>query len=469
MVDPIISVVFVLYLISVVGLGLYAGKGLDEFGDFSVMGRSAVAPLIIATLSGTFIGAGATLSTSGTASTRGITAIITLAIPWGVALAITSYLGDSLWEIGNEIDAHTLGDAAGYFYGKPTQLMIGLLGIIMITPVLAAQLAAVGNLFSTLLPLTYTSAVIIGGAVVIIYSAVAGMRGVIITDWFQFVVLMLVIPGLAVYLTFTVGMDTVTQSVSSSTFNWLGGRSLFNLLSFIALICTAEILTPYYIGRLFSSDSSPSRRGYVAAFSTTTYMICAIGLGLLGLVILPEAAGENIIPRMLVEVLPGPIGAVGIAALFAVIMSASDSILNAAAVVIVRDFYRLFADPSDSDQLRITRIVTVVIGVLAVGGALLLPSVLGLLELGYYYWAPTVLVVVVPMILTKRQNFMPYAPPVAMFGTALFITAWFVSGTPYGLNPLFPAFIVNTVLLASTHYLSKFANLGSVSEDEIGI
>lgn len=467
MVDPLITGVFVLYLVAVVSLGLYSGKGLDKFEDFSVMGRSAVAPLIIATLSGTFIGAGATLSTSGTASTVGITAIITLAIPWGIALALTSYFGDYLWEIGVEIDAHTLGDAAGHFYNKSTQFMIGILGMIMLTPVLAAQLAAVGNLFSTLLPLTYTSAVILGGVVVVLYSAIAGMRGVIITDWLQFVILMLVIPGLALYLTFTVGMDTVVQSVDSSTFDWSGGRTPFNLLSFIALIGLAEILTPYYVGRLFSSDSPPSKRGYVAAFSTTAYMICAVGLGLIGLTILPGAAGENIIPQMLIQVLPGPIGAIGIAALFAVIMSASDSILNAAAVIIVRDLYSLFGNPDDIDQLRMTRITTVVIGALAIGGAILLPSVLGLLELGYYYWAPTVLVVTIPMVVTQRRNFTPYAPPIAMLGTALFITVWFATGTPYGLNPLFPAFVVNGLLLVGVHFASKATGLGDSSEKKV--
>lgn len=464
MVDSLITGVFVLYLVAVIALGLYAGKGLDTFDDFSVMGRSAVAPLIIATLSGTFIGAGATLSTSGTASTLGITAIITLAIPWGLALALTSYFGDDLWEIGLEIDAHTLGDAAGHFYNKPTQFMVGLLGMIMLTPVLAAQLAAVGNLFSTLLPFTYTSAVILGGVVVVLYSAVAGIRGVIITDWFQFVILMLVIPGLALYLTFTVGMDTVVQSVDPSKFDWSGGRTPFNLLSIIGLIGLAEILTPYYVGRLFSSDSPPSKRGYIAALSTTTYMICAIGIGLLGLTILPEAAGENLIPQMLIQVLPGPIGAIGIAALFAVIMSASDSMLNAAAVVIVRDFYGLVADPDKVNQLRITRIVTVVLGVLAIGGAILIPSVLGLLQLGYYYWAPTVLVVVIPMVVTQRRNFAPYAPPIAMLGTALFITGWFVAGTPYGLNPLFPAFVVNVLLLVAVHFVSKVIDLNALSE-----
>lgn len=467
MVDVIIPAVFVLYIIGVLALGTYSGKGLKTFDQFSVMGRGAIGPLIVATLAGTIIGAGATLGTSGSANSQGITAIITLAIPWGLTLAVTSYLGNPLWEIGKDADAHTLGDAAGHYYGKPTQLTIGLLGVIMVVPALGAQVAAAGSVFSAVLPFTYNQAVIIGGAILIVYSTIAGMRGVVMTDWLQFVTLMLIIPGTALFLLFTVGIDSVAQSADPSAFDWTGGRTLFNLVSFAALIFASETLAPYYVGRLFAGNDRPGKRGYVAALTSTTYMISAIGLGMMGLVVLPEVTGESIIPQMLVESLPGIVGAVGAAALFAVLMSSSDSALNAVAVILVRDFYKLFAEPDDRTQLQLGRIATAVIGVLAVVAAIAVPSVLDLLVLGYYYWAPTVLIVVSLMLLTKRANFTPYTPPVAMLGTAAFVTIWYAVGQPYGIEPFLPAVGVNVVLLVGYHYLSKTVALVPSGEETV--
>lgn len=468
MVDPIIPVIFVAYILLVLGVGLYSGKGLRKFSDFSVMKRSAIGPLIVATMSGTIIGAGATLGTSGTGNTSGLTAILVLAIPWGLTLAATTYLGNPLWDIGEKANAQSLGDAAGYFYGKPTQLTVGLLGLVMTVPALGAQLVAAGTVFEAVLPITFNTAVIASGAVLILYSAVAGIRGVIITDWLQFSVLMLIIPGTALFLLFTVGIDTAIQAAEPAQLNPLGDRSILNFIAFVLLIFGSETLAPYYIGRLYAGDERPGRRGYLAAFTSTTYMISAVAIGFIGIAVLPSVTGQSIIPQMLVQYLPPWIGALGAAALFAVLMSSSDSVLNADSVIVVRDFYNVFGEPDDQAQLRIGRYVTAIIGVLAVVSALAIPGVIDLLIVGYFYWAPTVLFIVSIMLITKSRTFTPYTPPVAMLGTAVFVTAWFVAGQPYGLNPFLPGLGVNIALAFGYHYLSKTVPFIPSGEDTIG-
>lgn len=469
MVDPLVPAVFVVYIVLVLLLGLYSGKGLSRFSDFSVMKRSAVAPLIVATMAGTILGAGATLGTSGSGNTSGLTAIFILAIPWGFTLLVTAYLGNPLWDIGNDANAQSLGDAAGYFYGKPTQLTVGLLGLVMTIPALGAQLVAAGTVFGTVLPISFNTAVLASGAILITYSAVAGIRGVIITDWLQFVVLMLIIPATALILLYTVGIESAIQAAEPSQLSIMGEMSLLNFVAFVLLIFGSETLAPYYIGRLFAGDKRPGRRGYLAAFSSTTYMISAVAIGFIGIAVLPSVTGESIVPRILVDYLPAWLGALGAAALFAVLMSSTDSVLNADAVIAVRDFYNVFSEPDDQTQLMLGRVVTVVIGVLATIAAVAVQGIIDLLILGYFYWAPTVLFIVSIMLITKRRNFTPYTPPVAMLGTAVFVTAWFLADQPYGLNPFLPGLAVNIVLTLGYHYLSKTFRFIPSGEETIGL
>lgn len=451
----IVPVVFVIYVLVTVFIGTFSGKGLDNFDEFAVMNRKATAPLIIATLSGTIIGAGATLGTSGMANSSGLVAIFALAIPWGLTLLITGYLGNPLWELGKKIGANTLGDVTGHFYGKPSQVTIGLLGLLMTLPALGAQLVAAGKIFSSIMPISYTAGVLIAGATIILYCTIAGMRGVIITDWIQFVTLMLVIPATALYLTYTVGMQNVVTALEPKYFSWHSDWSISTLISLAVLMCLSEIICPWHAGRLLAGDKPPSKRAMFASITSVTYMICAVMIGLIGVKVLPEVTGESIIPQMLVKYLPAPIAAAGAAALFAVLMSSSNSILNAESVILVCDIWGVFKKLDNKKQLFLGRIFTIVFGGIAIIFALAIPGIIDLLILGYYFWAPCIIFCIGAMLLTKKRNFSPYAPPVAMIGTAIFIIVWHLLGNPYGWEPLFPSLIVNLILLLVTHYITK--------------
>jgi len=453
----VVPVVFVIYVLVTVFIGTFSGRGLDNFDEFAVMGRKASAPLIIATLSGTIIGAGATISTSGMANSSGLIAIFVLAIPWGITLLITGYLGNPLWDIGKKIGASTLGGVTGHFYGRPSQVTMGFLGLLMTIPALGAQLVAAGKIFSTIMPMSYTMGVLIAGATIILYCTVAGMRGVIITDWIQFVTLMLVIPGTALFLTYSVGMDNVVVALDPKFLSWHSDWPISTLVSLAVLMCLSEVICPWHTGRLLAGDKPPSKRAMIASITSLTYMICAVMIGLIGVKALPKISGEAIIPQMLVSYLPAPIAAAGAAALFAVLMSSSNSILNAESVIVVSDICNVYKKLDDKKQLYLGRVFTIVFGILAIIFALAIPGVIDLLILGYYFWAPCIIFFAAAMLLTKKRNFSPYAPPVAMIGTAIFIVVWHFAGNPFGWEPLLPSLAVNLVLLLATHYLTKDA------------
>lgn len=413
---------------------------------------------MIATLSGSIIGGGATLGTSGVANTTGLAAIFLYAIPWSLTLVITGYLGNPLWEIGKKTNAQTLGDAAGQIYNDSTQFSVGVLSILITMPSVAAQLVAAGTVIGPILDIPYDLAVIIAGIVIVIYATISGIRGVIMTDWLQFTVLMIVIPGLSLYLIYTVGFGDVVSTVDPEMFDLSGGRTPTNLIGFMILITVSSAISPSYVARLFASNEKPGKRGYIAAGTTFTYMICSIMIGFIGTTILTNVTGESIIPQMLIQYLPPWIGGVGVAALLAVLMSSSDSLLNASAVVAVRDFYNLFATVESRTELILGRAITLIIGAISILFAIAIPGVVDLLVLGYNYWAPAVMILMGVMLLTKKQNVTPYTPPVAILGTAVFVTIWYALGNPTSLDVFFPAVSVNLLLIGGYHFLSKNIN-----------
>ncbi len=54
------QVIIIIYLIGILALGIFAGKGIKNIYQFSVAGRSFGAWVIFATLSASFIGGGFT-------------------------------------------------------------------------------------------------------------------------------------------------------------------------------------------------------------------------------------------------------------------------------------------------------------------------------------------------------------------------------------------------------------------------
>jgi Na+/proline symporter len=82
---------------------------------------------------------------------------------------------------------------------------------------------------------------------------------------------------------------------------------------------------------------------------------------------------DAIFPLFIVEQIPPGITGLIIAAIFAASMSTLDSSLNSVSTVIVTDFYQRFVpDSSDRTRLRLARVLTVLLGIVGTGTALLM-------------------------------------------------------------------------------------------------
>src|SRR5207302_5579563 len=183
----------VLYLLVTIAIGLWAAMRVKNSKDYVVAGRSLPLYMNMATVFATWFGAESVLSVSVEFSKSGLGGII--ADPFGssVCVVIVALLFARAFY---RMDLLTIGDFYRKRYGRTMELGTSVIIAISYLGWTAAQLTALGLVFSTLTDgaISLSTGIIISAVVVLAYTIWGGMWSVAMTDLFQSV---MIIVGLA--------------------------------------------------------------------------------------------------------------------------------------------------------------------------------------------------------------------------------------------------------------------------------
>jgi SSS family solute:Na+ symporter len=177
-----------------------------------------------------------------------------------------------------------------------------------------------------------------------------------------------------------------------------------------------------------------------------------------------EIEAARAIPMLIDEVLPAWAAAIVIAAILGAIMSTADSLLMAGTSHVTHDLYvKLIHPAAEQDSKRllaISRVVTVVLGLMALAMALHFEAIIGLLLMSYTLYAAGVFIPVVGGLYWKRAT-APGAIAAIVGGSGFGLAAelgWF----PVDALPLvgeFPVIVsgalVSLVLFVGVSLLSR--------------
>lgn len=318
-------------------------------------------------------------------------------------------------------------------------------------------------------PMTWTIVVI--GGVGVLYTAMGGMRAVVWTDFFQFIILfggiLIVLAKLAMVI--PGGLPEVFRYAQAQDhlFPDFHDPSFFSLNPYVRLTLWA-ILFRAVGDHLFYKSADQiliqrmlSTSGYWQAFRSVLFgsllapimlvLLYAVGLGIFRFYAdVPAAsrpAPDLALFRFITAELPSPMPGLIVAAMAAAIMSTFDSGINSLATVLTKDFYRrFFATDADEDrQLRFSRRMTVVCGAAVIALALwisrLATSVGGTVLESSGIWM-SLLVVLVPVFLmgvTSRRAKEHHALIALACGclTTLLMTLWYYHAKRQGHDPGF--------------------------------
>ena len=179
----------VLYLLVTIAIGLWAASRVHNAKDYVVAGRSLPLYMSAATVFATWFGAETVLSVSATFAKDGLGGII--ADPFGASfclLFVALFFARAFYRM----DLLTIGDFYHKRYNKTVEVITSVAITASYLGWTSAQLTALGLVFWVLSggAIDLSTGIMIGAAIVVVYTIFGGMWSVALTDLFQSVVIL---------------------------------------------------------------------------------------------------------------------------------------------------------------------------------------------------------------------------------------------------------------------------------------
>jgi sodium/proline symporter len=357
---------FILYLLLVLGIGLYMARRIKNYNDFMIGGRK-IGPWVSSFALITSYMSGYTYTAApGVSYTGGWSAMW-----WGTGDAPGNalsfgILGRRLRKFSELLGAITLPEYYEKRFKSPTlRLLVSIIIFVFVAMYLVAQWQASGKLLGVTFGTSYVVGAVIGASVVLLYTLLGGYLAVVYTDFVQ---------GLIMYV--------ATQFLFFAALAKVGGFAAFNdklgaispdlvtpfgpgggyaglLLAAgpIILLILGSFGLPHVTVRHLSLKNPDTARKsmlitaiFVATFSISYYMIGAVSLVLLG----PGIADiETTGVRLWFEVLSPTMAGVMVSAAVASIMSTADGFLMLLVSTIAHDILYRFLMPKAPEKQRI--------------------------------------------------------------------------------------------------------------------
>ncbi|MDR2690228.1 MAG: sodium:solute symporter family protein [Azoarcus sp.] len=180
----------VAYLLVSIGIGLLAAAKVHNTRDYITAGRHLPMAVVLAMVFATWFGAETVLGISATFLEEGLLGLISDPFGAGICLMLFGlFFARPLYRM----NMLTLGDFFRKRYNRGTELTLSLCIVISYLGWVAAQVTALGLVFNVLSQgnISSNEGMIIGAAVVLLYTLFGGMWSVAVTTFVQMIVIVL--------------------------------------------------------------------------------------------------------------------------------------------------------------------------------------------------------------------------------------------------------------------------------------
>jgi len=263
------------------------------------------------------------------------------------------------------------------------------------------KLFALSVLVSVGLGLDLTAAILLSSLVILSYTFLGGLWAVLVTDCVQFVIMLAsVIVLIPLTLSRVGGFSGFFTHMPEGFLSPVGGDyTWFYVFAFFVVQVFSYSTKWPYVQRYYSvrSDSDARKVGYLVALLTFIGPVIYFFPAMAAKQFLPSIENTKEVYAILCRALL-PVGMMGmlIAAMFSATMSTLSGDYNAMAAVITKDIYeRLFARRASQRALVLAgRLVTALVGIIAMGIGLTIAGIAGTRDL--FMYIATLLSVLVP-------------------------------------------------------------------------
>ncbi len=480
-------IMFFVFIAGTLGVTYWAAKKTKSASDFYTAGGGITGFQNGLAIAGDYMSAAAFLGVSGLIYMKGYDGVIyavSFLVGWPVILF---FMAEKLRNLGK----FTFADIAAYRLGQKEIRTLAAFGSISVVILyLIAQMVGAGKLIQVLFGMDYEYAVIMVGALMIIYVTFGGMLA---TTWVQIIKACLLLSGvsfMAIMVLYHFDFNFESLLVKSVE-NHKSGEAILSPGGFITdpisaislgmalMLGTAGL--PHVLMRFFTvGNAKEARKSVVYATGFVAYfwvIITIVGFGAIALLNSAEGAqyfvdgklfgGSNMASVHLSHMLGGNafLGFISAVA-FATILAVVSGLTLAGASAISHDIYANVINPNATDEkvVSISKITVIIVGIICVflGIAFESQNIAYMVGLAFgiaasanfpilflsIYWsglttrgafiggfmgliAAVALVVLGPNvwveILKNEKAIFPYAHPALFSVTVAFISIWFFS------------------------------------------
>lgn len=361
-----------LYLLVSVAIGLIAARRVNNSSDYANAGRSLPLYIVIATVFATWFGSETVLGIPAKFADQGLRGVIE--DPFGASLCLILvglFFARKLYRM----NLLTIGDFYKQRYNRAVEIMVSLCIVISYLGWVSAQVTALGLVFSVLSQgaISTANGMMIGAAIVLVYTLFGGMWSVALTDFFQMTI---IVTGM-LYIAYVVsGMAggahvVITHAADAGKLVFWPALTAPELLAFAGAAVTmmfGSIPQQDVFQRVMSARTETiSMTGAIAGGSLyfvfafipmfLAYSAQLIDPAMFASLIKDDA--QMILPTLILNHTPIAAQIMFFGALLSAIMSTASGTLLAPSITLTENILREFIPMTDRQLLLTTRLVVI--------------------------------------------------------------------------------------------------------------
>ncbi|MDP7331329.1 MAG: sodium:solute symporter family protein [Candidatus Marinimicrobia bacterium] len=370
-------VIILLYLFTLIGIGMYKAGKIKTQSDFAVAGRSLTPWVLVGTMLATWMGTGSILGNAGKTYDTGMAALI---LPLGSILGIVL-----LTKIAGKVRAFekfTVPEILGDRFGPSARMLSVIALVIAYMVIVSYQFNAGGAVLNTVLMdetgnslISIQTGTIIAAIFIIAYTMLAGLVSVAYTD---------VANGIIIIFSFVIAIPIFLAQAGgfsgmAASFEAMGKPEHMNFFGVYSTMDIFNFCLPPFL--LIMGDANMYQRFFASknakgAEQATKVLIFAVLLAELMIIfsawvvssMIPDAeVGKYVLIYAAHKLLPTFLGAMMMTTIVGIIISTADSFLLVPATTLMRDVYLNYINPKANEKkiVLLSRVLVLGLGIIA--------------------------------------------------------------------------------------------------------
>lgn len=495
----IYTITIAISILVYIAIGNYAGKGIKRLDDYYVAGRSAPTIIIVGTLVASLMSSTMFLGEAGFAyETQGGPYVL-----FPQAAAIGYILGALFFgRYLRRSRTTTLAEFFGQrFNSTRIQKLAGITIILALGGYLLAVTQGAGILLSELTQLSYVQSLFVAWVSYTAFTMYSGSRGVILTDTIMFLLFTVASSAAIIYLVDDLGgVPSVVQQVVAveskpELMSWHGivgpGTEWPTAMDYLIWAIVIDIswmlvymVSPWQSSRhqMAKNEHVVMRSAVIAALFVVVLQVMVYGMGALINVGNPSIdPPESATVWASLNMLPKILGALMLAGIMAAVLSSASTFLSLVGFSVSNDV-GIYKDHDDTQKLRFSRIMMLVVGLAALAAALIFPPQIFWLTtfiatIFASSWGPVGLMAIWSKRITEKAAFWGMLTGLVFNVVPKFFEFIGVIDFPSYLNPVIIGGVMSlivTLALSSKSNVSEeeanyLANLHIRPKEEVGV